>query len=147
MRTQIDVGMTTRVLAGTAVISILMIASPATAQFGAFQLPQSDFTWTWGGRKNPRDFEDISVIGSDGAFRCTLEAKLRIGTRLSRMDTRNIESELRGAINFVQSVNYQMNDLDARREIDWAVLECERPQRQEREQNREEEDDDNDNEN
>ncbi|MGI9259698.1 MAG: hypothetical protein ACR2QQ_12755, partial [Gammaproteobacteria bacterium] len=68
MRTILDVGMMTRILAAVAVISILMIASPARAQFGVYQLPQNDFTWTWGGRRNPRDFEDISVIGSDGGF-------------------------------------------------------------------------------
>lgn len=138
MRTSLGVGTRTRILAVATAVSILTIAGPANAQFGAYQLPQSDFTWTWGGRRNPRDFEDISVIGSDTGFRCTLDVKLRVGTRLTRMDTRSIESDLRGAINFVQSVNFQMNELDARREIDWAVLECEKPQPRERE--REEED-------
>ncbi len=147
MRTSIDARLMTRILAVAAALSVVMIPGTANAQFnsGFFQLPQNDFTWTWGGRRNSRDFEDISVIGSDGGFRCSLEVKLRIGTRLSRMDTRSIESELRGSMNFVQAVNYQMNDLDARREIDWAVLEYEKPQRREREQEREQEQEEDEN--
>ena len=143
MKTRMNVGVTARILTATVVIPILMIASPANAQFGTFQPPQNDFTWTWGGRRNPRDFEDISVIGSDSGFRCTLEAKLRLGSRMSRMDTRSIESDLRSSVNFIQAVNYSMNDLDSRREIEWAVFECEKPQRREREQEQEQEDDEN----
>ena len=59
---------------------------------------------------------------------------------LSRLDVRSIENDIRGAINFVQTVSYTMNDLDARREIEWAVLECEKPQRREREEEEQEED-------
>ncbi len=141
MKISLYAGMTKSIPAAVAACSLLMIANPAQAQFGAFQVPQDDFTWTWGGRRNSRDFEDISVVGSDAGFRCSLDVKLRVGSRLTRMDTRSIESDLRGAVNFIQSVNYQMNDLDARREIDWAVLECEKPQRREREPDREQEED------
>ncbi|HEY5623760.1 MAG TPA: hypothetical protein VIV14_08355 [Gammaproteobacteria bacterium] len=128
----------------TAAVATLLLPLPggeALAQFGSmYQLPQNDFTWTWGGRRNPRDFEDISVAGSERGFRCNLEAKLSINSRLSRLDVRSIENDIRGAINFVQTVSYTMNDLDARREIEWAVLECEKPQRREREEEEQEED-------
>ena len=126
------------------VAAIVMLLVPfagndAYAQFGAyFQLPQNDFTWTWGERRNSRGFADISVNGTDQGFRCSLEAKLSVNSRITRMDVRSIENEMRSAMSFVQTASYSMNDLDARRQIDWAVLECEKPQRREREEKDEE---------
>jgi hypothetical protein len=126
-----------------AALAALLLPAPggeAVAQFGnLYQLPQNDFTWTWGGRRNRRDFGDISVTGNDQGFRCDLEAKLSINSRLSRMEVRSIENDMRGAFNFVQAVSNTMNDLDARRAIEWAVLECEKPQRREREEEQQDE--------
>ena len=48
------------------------------------------------------------------------------------MDIRKIESDLRSSMSFVSAVARVMNDLDARREIDWATLECEKRKREER---------------
>ncbi len=137
------------------VVAVVLLSSPlylqtATAQFstgfpGQSNLPQNDFTWTWGNQRSAgRGFEDFSVFGNEQDFRCDLKGKLRVGGRMSRMDVRGLESELRGNMYFVRAAINAMNDLEARREIEWAVLECEKPRPAEEEseerEEREEED-------
>ncbi len=115
-------------------LSSLFFLNMVDAQFssgfpGQMNLPQGDFTWTWGRKLSGEvKFEDFSVFGHELAFRCDLTGKLRIGTRMSRMDIRNLESELRDQISFIQSATYMMNNLDARRELEWATLECKLPE-------------------
>ena len=75
---------------------------------------------------------DFSIFGSEAGFRCDLKGKLRFGSRLSRMEIRKIESELRSSMSFISAVAWAMNDLDTRRELDWATLECEKRKREER---------------
>ena len=105
-----------------------------SAQFGIgfpgqMNLPQNDFTWTWGDQRSVRrGINDFSIFGSEAGFRCDLKGKLRFGSRLSRMDIRGIESDLRSSMFFVRAAANAMNDLEARRELGWATLECERPQ-------------------
>ncbi|MFL2547067.1 MAG: hypothetical protein ACJ0SL_06860 [Candidatus Rariloculaceae bacterium] len=118
-----------------AVATYVLLVGSLSAQFnpgmpGQMQLPADDFTWVWG-QTNDRDnqFEDISVSGSDGFFRCNLRGKLSIGTRMTSSDVRALENELRGELNFVQLVTYRMNELDARRDLQWATLECKKPER------------------
>ena len=119
---------------GAALLSSLFLLNTVGAQFssgfpGHMNLPKSDFTWTWG-RKPSEEvrFEDFSVLGNELSFRCDLTGKLRIGSRLSRMDIRNLENELRGQMSFIQSATYMMNNLDASRELEWAALECKLPE-------------------
>lgn len=120
-------------------IAVIMLTSScflytANAQFnsglpGQMNLPRDDFTWTWGRKPSGETkFEDFSVFGSEGRFRCDLTGKLSIGTRMSRMDIRDLESELRGQLNFIQSATYMMNNLDAQRQLEWATLECKLPE-------------------
>ena len=72
--------------------------------------------------------DHLAVFGNEGGFGCDLTGKLRISSRMTRMDIRNLESELRGQMNFIQTVAYRMNSLDAQRELEWATLECKKPE-------------------
>ena len=121
----------------TCFLSVFFL-NTTSAQFGIgfpgqMNLPQNDFTWTWGDqRSGRRGIDDFSIFGSEAGFRCDLKGKLRFGSRLSRMDIRTIESDLRSSMSFISAVARAMNDLDARRELDWATLECEKRKREER---------------
>jgi len=96
-------------------------------------LPQNDFTWTWGNQQSNRGGpDDISMFGNDSGFRCDLNGKLRIGGRISRMDLRSVENDIRSAMNFITAATYAMNDLDGQRALEWATLKCVKPQREER---------------
>jgi len=121
------------------VVVVVLLSSPlflstASAQFGTgfpgqYNLPQNDFTWTWGDQESVgRGIDDFSILGNEAGFRCLLQGKLRIGTRMSRTDMRALENELRSNMYFVRSAANAMYQLDARREIDWATLACEKPQ-------------------
>lgn len=119
---------------GVSFLLNLFFLNTVGAQFsggfpGQMNLPKSDFTWTWGRKPNGEvRFEDFSVLGNELSFRCDLTGRLRIGSRLSRMDIRNLENELRGQMSFIQSATYMMNNLDANRELEWATLECKLPE-------------------
>jgi hypothetical protein len=121
-------------------LSVSLLLTTASAQFntgfgGQMRLPQDDFTWTWGDRSSAgRGFEDFSTLGNEQGFRCELTGKLRSGTRISRMDVRAIESEIRANTYFVQAAANAMNNLDAQRELDWAALKCEKPKSDEEDQ-------------
>lgn len=100
-------------------------ASPAQAQFGA-TLPRNDFTWMWGDTNEAarRRLSDFSVTGGEGGFSCDLQGKLRINSRWTRSDIRQLENDLRVSAFFIQSAASAMNTLDLRRELDWATLDC-----------------------
>ena len=128
----------------TWILAVVLSSSPlmlntVDAQFGIgfpgqMNLPQNDFTWTWGNRNTTRTgIDDFSVFGTEQGFRCDLSGKFRAGSRLSRMDVREIERDIRASNYFVQAVTNAMNDLDARRELDWATLKCEKPKSAEEE--------------
>lgn len=115
-------------------LSNALFLNTASAQFGTgfpgqYNLPQNDFTWTWGDQDSAgRGVDDFSILGNEAGFRCVLTGKLRIGTRMSRMDMRALEDDLRANMYFVRAAANAMYRLDASREIDWATLACEKPQ-------------------
>ncbi len=115
-----------RVLITSAVVSLCFLPS-AMAQFGfPAQLPDEDFVWMWG-RQNeraPRRFEDFSVNGSDGQFRCDLTGKMSVTGRMSPQEIREMENQLRASLYFVQESASTMYQLDLLRELDWAMLDC-----------------------
>ena len=126
-------------------IAVVLFSSPlllntASAQFGTSfpaqtNLPRDDFTWTWGNRNSTRrGIDDFSIFGNDAGFRCDLTGKLQFSSRLSRTDVRKLESDLRASNSFVQAAANAMNNLDARGELDWATLECEKPRSAEEDQ-------------
>lgn len=108
--------------------------SAANAQlgsiFGQVNLPTSDFTWFWG---NQRDADlgrasDFSVSGSDTGFLCELTGRLGAGSRLSSMEVRSLENDLRTSSFFIQAVANTMYTLDQQRDIRWAKLVCAKPE-------------------
>ena len=118
-------------------LSATLLLTTASAQFntgfgGQMRLPQGDFTWTWGNRNSAgRGIDDFSMFGSEQGFRCDLTGKLRVGSRISRMDIREVEREIRASANFVQAAANAMNNLNAQGALDWAALKCEKPKRDE----------------
>lgn len=114
-------------------------ATTATAQFGLpMQLPENDFVWTWGrgqrqGADARRGIEDFNVIGNDGGFRCQLTGKMSISAGLGSSETRALEEQLRSSLFFIQDSAYTMNQYDSYRYIDWAVLDCKKPEANETE--------------
>jgi len=138
----LDANIATRPSKSMGIIAVILLSAPlllttASAQFntgfgGQMRLPQDDFTWTWGnGSPARRGMDDFSMFGSEQGFRCDLTGKLRVGSRFSRTDVRELEGKLRASTNFVQAAANAMNDLSAQGALDWAALKCERPKRDE----------------
>lgn len=112
--------------------ALLISAAPidgADAQFGQFNYPQNDFKWIWGtqGEVRRRGFADFSVNGNDAGFRCTLEGRLRAGSRMTDIEVRGLENDLSTSLFFIQTAASAMYALDQRRDIDWAELDCAKP--------------------
>lgn len=109
-----------------------LVANVAVGQFGIYTLPQDDFRWNWGaiGPDEKMGFADIQVSGSEGAFRCDLSARTRASSALGPTDYRQIENDLRSRLDFVYAASQAMNYLDQTRSLDWAVLDCKRPEQQ-----------------
>ena len=110
-------------------ISAALVPSLAGAQFA--NLPREDFIWRWAHaadeawRIGPEDFE---VRGGEAPFQCVLTGKLSPGSHLTEQDLRDMQYQLQGSLFFVQESANMMNELDIMRDLDWAVLDCKRPQ-------------------
>jgi hypothetical protein len=107
------------------------IAGSAHAQvspFGQLSLPETDFTWIWGNLERARGREDLSIRSADSGFQCTLKAGYAPGSRLTMEQERELENQLTTALYFIQESAYTMNALEQRRDIDWATLNCVRPE-------------------
>ena len=107
----------------TGILALLSYGA-ANAQFGFYQLPQDDFTWHWGDIERGSGFEDFSTDGTDGRFRCNLTGRLRPGSRLSRVEVRQMETDIGTSLEFVRAAANAMYALDQQRELDWATLSC-----------------------
>jgi hypothetical protein len=131
---------THKLLGPLAALLVAACAHPiaAHAQFGV-NLPRNDFTWMWGDSQDTtrRRVSDFSVTGGEAGFSCNLIGKLRISSRWSRSDIRQLESDLRASMFFVQSAANTMNVLDRRRELEWATLDCTKPAQTEADEERE----------
>ena len=104
---------------------------PAAAQFGLYQLPKNNFIWRWGeSREDGKQtgFPDLDMQGTESGFQCHLTARFRASSALSPTDMRQVESELRTRLDFVYAVSQEMNYLDQMRTLDWATLDCKRPE-------------------
>ena len=108
------------------VVAATLLAGPASAQFA--RLPQNDFTWRWGDPEARQQMNDFSTSGHEAGFSCDLSGALRPGARVTTMDVRRFESELKLSLYFIQSAARVMNDLDFSRQLDWAVLDCVKPE-------------------
>lgn len=116
--------------AATAAAALMLAAAPAArAQFGGApalrNLPADDFTWRWGDERGGR-IEDFSIQAPDSGFTCMLTGELRARSRLGRSDLASIESNLRSSMSFIAAATEAMNGLERQRDLDWAVLDCEK---------------------
>jgi hypothetical protein len=120
----------------TALLLSLLCQDAVNAQFsGLVNLPQNDFTWQWGDWDESRrrgGSEDFSMTGAEGGFRCELTGRLSPSSRMTELGIRELENELQGSLYFIQAAAYAMNELDRARNIDWAELNCVKPQPTER---------------
>lgn len=115
--------------AAAALLAACLLPASANAQF--MNLPQNDFTWRWGDDENAGGIGDFHARGSEGGFNCTLEGALRLGSRYTQLEIRELESELNISLFFIQAATSAMNQLDWERQLDWAVLDCVRPKARE----------------
>ena len=116
------------VIAG--LLAVLSLGS-ATAQFGLYQLPTGNFIWRWGeSREDGKQvgYPDLDLQGTESGFLCHLTARFRASLSMSTTEMRQLESDLRTRLDFVYAVSQQMNYLDQMRSLDWATLDCKRPE-------------------
>jgi hypothetical protein len=119
-----------QITALTAVIAPLWL-QPATAQFGLYQLPQNNFIWNWGetaesGKR--RGISDFDLDGGEAGFQCHLTARLRASVAASPTDVQQIENDLRTRLDFIYASTQTMNYLDQMHQLDWATLDCKKPE-------------------
>ena len=115
--------------AAAAVIAAGCVGS-ASAQLFPYQLPNNNFIWRWGdeNQRSNRRFEDLQASGNEAGFRCELDAALSPASHLTTTEVRQLAADLSTSIDFIYKSTMLMNDLDARRELDWATLTCQRPE-------------------
>ncbi len=118
-----------------ALLGALLFAPAAEAQSipGFVNLPRDDFVWIWGDREDAlaNRFSDFTVSGGEAGFRCDLTVKLHPASRLSPPEVRELENDLRTSLAFIQDSAYAMYALEQRRDIDWALLDCDKPDQRE----------------
>jgi hypothetical protein len=105
--------------------------APATAQFGLYNLPNNNFIWNWGTAGESakrRGTPDLDLDGGEAGFQCHLTARFRISADLSPTDVRQLEGDLRTRMDFIYATATTMNYYDQMRQIDWATLDCKRPE-------------------
>lgn len=125
---------TTRAAKSFAGMAALLVAaagfaSAAKAQFGLpglLVLPEDDFIWIWGNRERAEAgrASDMSMTTLDQGFRCELNARFSASNNLSMPEIREFEGNLRTSPFFIETVANAMYQLELRRDIDWAVLQC-----------------------
>lgn len=115
--------------AGVVLTAALLFSGSAAAQYHV-SLPRNDFRWQWGeaATEASRSSYDFEARGGEGGFNCTLSGALRLGTRYSTSDIRHMQSELNISLYFIQAATNTMNQLDFERQLEWAVLDCVRPE-------------------
>jgi hypothetical protein len=104
---------------------------PAAAQFGLYQLPQNNFIWNWGdtaesGKRH--GVSDLDLDGGEAGFQCHLTARLRPSVSMSPTEIRQMEMDLRTRLDFIYASSQTLNYLDQTRQLDWATLDCKKPE-------------------
>lgn len=125
-----------------ATVLVALLSMEAQAQlpnpFYRVQLPDTDhFVWPWGtpNRVEERERPDFSVQGGEDGFYCTAEGAFRPGSRMSDFSNRRaFEMELTSSLYFVQNVTAIFNFYYRERVLDWAVLDCSKPENLETEE-------------
>ena len=114
-------------LAATASLWLL----PAAAQLGLYTLPSNNFIWNWGetgesGKR--RGAADLDVNGNESGFLCHLTARFRVSVDLSEPDLRQLEGQLGTRLDFIYAAATTMTYYDDMRQLDWATLDCRKPE-------------------
>ena len=126
----------------SALLVTALIPGTAAAQFGGFMnLPSNDFTWLWGDEEDAigERSRDISVRSIDRGFDCTLTAALRPSNRMTPMDIRQLENNLRTSMDFIYYSANTMYSLDRSFDLDWGKLACGRMQATEADEEKQQE--------
>jgi hypothetical protein len=125
-------------------LTLTGICGSAAAQFGFVQIPRDDFVWTWG-RTNAlearRQREDFSVVGGEGGFRCELTGKMSIARGSTFSEIRELEQQLQASLFFIRDSATLMYQMDQYRDIEWAMLDCKKPESSETESDLQERED------
>lgn len=117
----------TLAFAGVALVAALAVPVPAAAQIpGLYNLPSNDFIWRWGRAEREREHGDFSARGTERGFQCEVRGDLSPSSRLTQPEIRELESSLQGRLDFVYAAATLMQELEYSRDLDWAVLECEK---------------------
>jgi hypothetical protein len=112
---------------GAALFAALAAPVPATAQLpGLYNLPPDDFMWRWGHAEREREHGDFSARGSEQGFQCELRGDLSASSRLTPNEVRDLENKLTGRLDFIYAAATLAQQLEYSRDLDWAVLECEK---------------------
>ncbi len=125
-----------------AVLVAMVVPGAAEAQFGGFvNLPRNDFTWVWGDQDDAERGRgrDINVRSIDRGFDCTLTAALSPSNRMTTMDIRQLENNLRTAMDFIYYSANTMYSLERSFDLDWGKLDCARMQPTEADENKQQE--------
>ena len=126
----------------TAFIAAMVVPATASAQFGGFvNLPRNDFTWVWGDQNDAERGRgrDINVRGIDRGFDCMLTAALRPGNRMTPMDIRQLETNLRTSMDFIYYTANTMYSMERSFDLDWGKLDCARMQPSEADEDKQQE--------
>ncbi len=120
-----------RLIAALLAVAAPLWLRPAGAQFGLYNLPSNNFIWNWGdtaesGKRH--GIPDLDIDGGESGFQCHLTARLRISVGLSQTEARQLEMDLRTRMDFIYATSQTMNYLDEMRQLDWATLDCRRPE-------------------
>ncbi|HVY66129.1 MAG TPA: hypothetical protein VHH11_15005 [Gammaproteobacteria bacterium] len=118
-------------IAALGVATTPWLTVPAAAQFGLYTLPSNNFIWRWGDARNEgkqQGFADLDLQGTESGFNCHLTARLRVSADFSPTDRRQLENDLRTRLDFIYAASQEMNYLDQMRSLDWATLDCKRPE-------------------
>lgn len=120
----------------------MVVPGAAEAQFGGFvNLPRNDFTWVWGDQDDAERGRgrDINVRSIDRGFDCTLTAALSPSNRMTTMDIRQLENNLRTAMDFIYYSANTMYSLERSFDLDWGKLDCARMQPTEADEDKQQE--------
>lgn len=134
-------------LPGAVLVACALISPAVLAQIsipGApriVQLPSDDFVWSWGSaaRVEDRERPDFEIIGIEQSFRCELEGSFRRASRLrDYYNLREFEQGLSSSFEFIQDATRALNYYYQTNELDWAIMNCVKPEGVETEESAEE---------
>jgi hypothetical protein len=120
-----------RLIAALLATAATLALVPAAAQFGLYNLPNNNFIWNWGATGESgkrRGMADLDLDGTEAGFLCHLTARFRVSVDLSPTEMRQLQTDLGTRLDFIYATSTTMNYYDQMRQLDWATLDCKRPE-------------------